>query len=68
MNCTRCNKPLPEEHYHLTFGNSVAYTPDRSGSFCSRACLIEFTAPRIKEAVSVKQWVPTPEEEERMRQ
>lgn len=36
--------------------------------FCSRVCVIEWLAPDIKKVVAVRQWVPTQEEEERMRQ
>jgi len=36
--------------------------------YCSRGCLVEAVAPELKQAVSPKQWIPTPEEEERMAQ
>jgi hypothetical protein len=35
-------------------------------SFCSRRCMVEFVAPELAQAVVVKQWVPTPEDEKRM--
>lgn len=34
--------------------------------FCSRRCLVEHLAPELNQAVSVKQWIPTPEDEARM--
>jgi len=36
--------------------------------FCSRNHLVEHVAPELKQAVVVKQWIPTPEDEERMHQ
>lgn len=37
-------------------------------AFCSRRCLVEHVAPELKAAVVVKQWIPTAEEEARMRE
>jgi hypothetical protein len=68
MNCSYCKGPLRSERYRLTFGDEVSYNVERSGHFCSRLCVVRFIAPELSEAVVVKQWVPTPEEEERMRQ
>jgi len=61
-NCAQCGKP-PEAFpwYHLSYNNERHH-------FCSRICLIDFMAPEVKKAIVVKQWIPTPEEEERMRQ
>lgn len=35
---------------------------------CSRICLVEWIAPEVTKAIVVRQWVPTAEEEERMKQ
>lgn len=34
--------------------------------FCSRVHLVEYIAPELNKAVSVKQWVPTDDEAARM--
>ena len=36
--------------------------------FCGRLCLTDWVAPELKKAVVFRQWIPTAEEEERMRQ
>lgn len=36
--------------------------------FCSRVHLVEFLAPELSRVCVPKQWIPTPEEEERMSQ
>ena len=62
MNCSKCGIPGDELPWYM-----VAYRGE-AHHFCSRRCLVEFFAPELKQAVVVKQWVPTQEEEERMRQ
>jgi len=59
--CAVCN--APSRAYTLS-----SIPEDYTLSFCSRIHLVEFVAPELKQAVVVKQWVPTPEEVERMRQ
>ena len=60
--CAKCgNTQKPESAYELR-------GPEGDHAFCSRACLIEYIAPELKQAVVVKQWIPTPEDEERMSQ
>lgn len=41
---------------------------DKVWNFCSRLCLVDGMGPELNQAVSVKQWIPTAEEEERMAQ
>jgi hypothetical protein len=62
MNCVKCGRAydaLP--WYIVAYRNEIFH-------FCSRQCLIEHFAPELKQAVVVKQWIPTPEDEERMHQ
>lgn len=46
----------------------VSIPEDFTLAFCSKVHLIEFLGPELKKAIVVSQWVPTPEEEARMRQ
>jgi len=60
MKCSKCSTEatgLP--FYTLTYNNDRHH-------FCSRVCLVEFMAPEVKKAIVPRQWIPTPEEEERM--
>lgn len=53
------------------FGQIDGYKVIRLNSewmFCGRLCLTEWIAPEIKKACVVRQWIPTEEEEDRMRQ
>lgn len=60
--CSKCKKPTEAvPWYHLDFGNARHH-------FCSRICLVEFIAPELSKVAVVKQWIPTPKDEERMRQ
>lgn len=65
MKCDKCHKEIEGRVFHVEIGDAVAYSEH---NFCSRLCLIDGMAPELNQAVSVKQWIPTPEEEERMRQ
>jgi len=59
-NCSKCGKqPDGLPWYHLGYNNDRHH-------FCSRVCLVEFMAPEVKKAIVPRQWIPTPEEEERM--
>lgn len=50
-------------------GFTVSSVPDDwTLQFCSRVHLVEFIAPELNKACSPRQWIPTPEEEERMAQ
>jgi len=63
MICDKCGTEIKEVCFHLEVdvsGDAI------KTDFCSRACLIEFTAPELKQAVVVRQWVPTEEETARM--
>ena len=60
--CSKCGKPPDGTPWHHLYHNN------ENRQFCSRLCLVEFIAPEVAKAIVVKQWVPTPEEEERMRQ
>lgn len=61
-NCSQCRcEPDGTPWYYLSQN-------DEKHSFCSRRCLVEFIAPELKQAVAIKQWIPTAEDEERMRQ
>lgn len=60
--CSKCGKsPDGIPWYHLSKGDEINH-------FCSRICLVEFIAPELSKVAVVKQWIPTPEDEERMRQ
>jgi hypothetical protein len=41
---------------------------DRTSWFCGKVHLIEWIAPELKNACVPRQWIPTPEAEERMSQ
>ena len=52
-----------------TYAGSLWYHVSQAGNlhhFCSRGCVVEFFGPELKQAVVVKQWVPTQEEERKM--
>jgi hypothetical protein len=59
--CQQCGKE--EVAYEV-----VCYREDYVARFCSRVCLIDGLVPEIKKAIVPRQWIPTPEEEERMMQ
>jgi len=72
--CAKCGKDIRTHmenkqgcptFYQLRLLDCISYSEQ---FFCSRQCLIEFMAPELKQAVVVKQWIPTPEDEERMHQ
>lgn len=62
MICAKCQK----EHVGLPY-YTLAYN-NEWWHFCSRTCLVEHLAPELNKAVSVRQWVPTEEDQERMSQ
>jgi len=58
--CYNCKSEMSFPYYVLN-------DPTRIGLlFCSRLCLVEYAAPELKQAIAIKQWIPTPEEEARM--
>lgn len=64
--CHKCKKEsggdmLPTLWYRLSQGDYGNY-------FCSRPCIVEYLAPELNKAVTVRQWVPTEEDKERMSQ
>lgn len=64
--CTKCGAiekgaGLTPQWYHLQYDGQFMH-------FCCRTHVIEYLAPELQHAVVVKQWVPTPEETERMGQ
>lgn len=62
MTCDHCKKEIGQiDGYRLE-------RLDVKLSFCGRLCLIEWLAPELKKTCVPKQWIPTPEEEERMKQ
>lgn len=65
ISCAKCGKNAEkiDGWFRLTVVSEASYA-----YYCSRVCLVEGVAPEVKQAIVVKQWVPTPEEEERMRQ
>ena len=61
-NCSKCGcAPDGTSWFHLS-RNAETHR------FCSRRCLVEFVAPELAKAIVVQQWIPTPEEAERMSQ
>lgn len=53
------------------FGEIAGYRVTRLADvwdFCGRRCLIDHLGSEVKKAIVVGQWVPTPDEEERMGQ
>ena len=65
VKCDHCGEWIMQVVYHLEVGNDVSCYDK---NFCCRSHLIEYIAPELKQAVVVKQWIPTPEDEERMSQ
>jgi hypothetical protein len=62
MKCAKCGNE---------FGDVAGYQLIRlavTWNFCGRLCLIEHLAPELKKVCVPEQWIPTPDEEERMRQ
>ena len=62
MTCHNCKKD---------FGEIAGYTVihlDCAWHFCGRLCMTEWSGPELKKAVVPRQWIPTVEDEERMRQ
>lgn len=60
MKCHKCK---------IEFGEIAGYKLSRLDEewlFCGRLCLVEWIAPEMKKVCVPKQWIPTPEEEERM--
>lgn len=62
MNCHNCKKEFNEAD-----GYKVEYLKVTL-PFCGRICLTEWIAPELKTVCVPRQWIPTPDEEERMRQ
>ena len=58
--CHKCRGPINlVDFWHILHGSAEF-------SFCSRRCMVEFVAPELAQAVVIKQWMPTPEDEKRM--
>lgn len=62
MTCFKCKKEFGEIDGYKVIHLDVIWT------FCGRLCLTEWIAPEISKVCVVRQWIPTSEEEERMRQ
>ena len=64
--CKKCGatengKNLDALWYHLQHAGEFLH-------FCCRGHVIEYLAPELQQAVGVRQWIPTPEENDRMSQ
>lgn len=66
IQCAKCGKHA--ETIKGWFYVGIVQGGECDSYYCSRACLVADVAPELKKAIVVNQWVPTPEEEERMRQ
>ena len=61
MICFNCKKEYEGIHAY-----KVSYRADE-WEFCGRLCLTLWVAPEIQKAITPRQWIPTPDEEARMR-
>lgn len=67
VKCAKCDKTAIDSMKGWYYVGIVG-GGECDASFCSRRCLVEFIAPELSKAIAVKQWMPTEEEIERMRQ